>query len=112
MQQGAAMAHSSPSFAVAGTSAYDPLAGKRLLDQAKLDAHNQRLHQNADETAFDSLRPKSSLSEQDRARATRLLAEAAVRRLKRWSDPKTDGLDDGDRDGLMRQGEVFGLSPL
>ena len=60
--------------------------------------------------SFDSLRPARK-GNAVHERAARALAESALRRLKRWTDPHTGGLDVGDRDGLLRQAEVMGIPP-
>ncbi len=79
------------------------LAAERLSDQAAAIVGN------AVTGSFASLRPKQHTTAGDRA--VRLLAESATRRLTRWTDPATGGLDADDRDGLLRQADVLGIAP-
>lgn len=99
-----------PSAAPDAGPKYDPTAGHRRLAEAKQTEHERELARHAREATFDSLRPKAKLDPDQEEKATRLLAEAAVRRLQRWCNPDTGGLDPDDHDGLLRQGTAYGLS--
>ncbi len=61
----------------------------------------------AGDAAFDSLRPAQPAS----AASLAFLAHAAARRLDRWCDPATGGLDANDRADLLRQAEMMGVCP-
>ena len=57
----------------------------------------------ANEAAFASLRPAKAAS----PASLEFLAHAATRRLDRWCDPATGGLDPKDKADLLRQAEVM-----
>ena len=80
---------------------------RRRLDVERLADCAAAVVTNAATGSFASLRPRATPAGD--ARAMRLLAESATRRMQRWHDPLTGGLDPDDRDGLLRQADVLGL---
>jgi hypothetical protein len=87
---------------------FDPEAGLKRLAAMRDEETAQAVVASSRSASFDSLRPRTDSAAS--AKASRLLAESAVRRLKRWSDPATGGLDADDRSGLLRQAEAYGLT--
>jgi hypothetical protein len=86
------------------------LAHRETLVAQERDRHSQAVWTHAQPNAFDSLRPATldPTGTADRA-AIEHLAAAAARRMMRWADPATGGLDAMDREDLLRQAGILGL---
>ncbi len=83
-------------------------AARQAWELQREAEHQQAARNQARPTAFDSLRPGPVLNNDPRAR--RFLATSVTNRLDRFRDPETNGVDASDRQDLLKQAAVLGIS--
>lgn len=79
----------------------------RRLAELNSDEEARRVRAQSHDAAFPSLIGHQAAS----AQAVEQFVAAAARRLMRWHDPRTGGLDVNDRIALLRQSQVMGFAP-